>query len=88
MCPQVRTMKEVAEATDLSDVIHNLQSIGHLVLDKTSIRLSLNATPQAMDQTVKEVKEFLATLRGEVDMAPIFPEVISCSCQLWYYNCS
>ena len=68
-------MKHVAELTDLTEVIHDLQTIGQLVLDKTSIRLSINATPKAMDSSVKELRNFLGRIKGEVDMAPIFPEV-------------
>lgn len=35
---QVRTMKKIAEMTDLSDVIFKLQTIADLVLDKSSLR--------------------------------------------------
>ncbi|XP_035826011.1 presequence protease, mitochondrial isoform X2 [Aplysia californica] len=72
---QVRTMKTVAEQTDLTDVIYKLQSIGNVVLDKTSLRLSVNATPSAMDRSVQGIKTFLGHIKGEVEMAPIFPEM-------------
>ncbi|CAG5126010.1 unnamed protein product [Candidula unifasciata] len=72
---QVRTMKQVAELPDFSEVAYKLQSIGDVVLDKSSIRISVNATPKAMERSVQGIKSFLGNLRGEADMATVFTEV-------------
>ncbi|BFZ21931.1 hypothetical protein BsWGS_24970 [Bradybaena similaris] len=72
---QVRTMKQIAELPDFSEVAYKLQSIGDVVLDKSSIRISVNATPKAMERSVQGIKSFLGNLKGEADMAAVFPEV-------------
>ncbi|CAL1536313.1 unnamed protein product [Lymnaea stagnalis] len=72
---QVQTMKSVAEKADLTEIIYKLQAIGEVVLDKSSIRLSLNATPASLDRSVHGIKTFLGHLKGEAEMTNIFPEV-------------
>ncbi|XP_059165044.1 presequence protease, mitochondrial-like [Physella acuta] len=72
---QVQTMKNIAEKADLSDVTSKLQSIGDVVLDQSSLRISINATPTAMDRSVQAIKTFLGNLKGEAEMTNIFPEI-------------
>lgn len=64
--PQVSFMKTIAESAQLDDVIQRLQAIGQHVLNRHKIRCSINATPQTMDQAVKQTEQFV----GELAQAP------------------
>ncbi|KAH9523809.1 Presequence protease, mitochondrial [Bulinus truncatus] len=72
---QVKTMRSVAEMSDLSDIIFKFQCIGDIVLDKTSFRISLNVTPKAIDRSVRGIRNFLGQLKGQADMSNIFPQI-------------
>ncbi|KAI8776058.1 presequence protease, mitochondrial [Biomphalaria glabrata] len=72
---QVKTMKSVAEMSDLSDIIFKFQCIGDIVLDKTSFRISLNVTPKAIDRSIRGLRNFLGNLKGQADMSNIFPDI-------------
>ncbi|KAK3769391.1 hypothetical protein RRG08_029019 [Elysia crispata] len=72
---QVHTMKKIAEMDDVSEIVYKLQTIADLVLDKSCLRLAVNATPSAMDRSVSGLKTYLGNLKGEAEMSPVFPEV-------------
>ncbi|GFN99728.1 presequence protease, mitochondrial [Plakobranchus ocellatus] len=72
---QVQTMKKVAELDDISDVVYKLQTIADLVLDKSCLRLAVNATPTVMDRSVNGIKSYLNNIKGAAEMTSVFPEV-------------
>lgn len=79
---QVSLMKRVAETSDLSDVVKKLQQIASCVLTKENLRMSVNATPEAMADTVKEIEKFVGGLRGKPKQADVYTQIkeSGCSC--------
>lgn len=72
---QVHTMKKIAERDDISDIVYKLETIAGLVLDQSCLRLAVNSTPTSMDRSVKGIKTYLGSIKGEAEMSPVFPEV-------------
>ncbi|KAL8565467.1 hypothetical protein ACOMHN_049444 [Nucella lapillus] len=71
---QVSLMKKIAEVSDLSEVVQQLQQIASLVLNKNNIRVSVNATPEAMSEALQHVESFIHSLPGQPQGTPIFTE--------------
>ncbi|RUS87596.1 hypothetical protein EGW08_004641 [Elysia chlorotica] len=72
---QVHTMKKIAEMDDVSEIVYKLQTIADLVLDKSCLRLAMNATPTAMERSVSALKSYLGNIKGVSEMSQVFPEV-------------
>ncbi|KAK7507320.1 hypothetical protein BaRGS_00001255 [Batillaria attramentaria] len=71
---QVSLMKKVAESSDLSEVVKKLQQIASLVLTKDNLRVSVNATPEAMPDAVKQIESFVANLPGQPQKAEAYSQ--------------
>ncbi|ESO84707.1 hypothetical protein LOTGIDRAFT_168577, partial [Lottia gigantea] len=61
---QVSFMKKIAEMNDQSETLSKLNQIAQLVLNKQSLRLLINATPQFMPDAVKSVEKFINGIPG------------------------
>ncbi|KAL3855313.1 hypothetical protein ACJMK2_014529 [Sinanodonta woodiana] len=72
---QVSLMKKIAESSDQSEVITNLQEISKYVMNKDNMRLSLNTTPSFMSSALSEVEEFVNSLPGSVSPYDIFSKL-------------
>ncbi|KAK7112412.1 hypothetical protein V1264_011876 [Littorina saxatilis] len=69
---QVSLMKKIAEMPDLSQVVQQLQKIASAVLNKNNIRVAVNATPEAMPDTLKQVEAFVNALPGQPESKPVY----------------
>ncbi|GAB1608745.1 presequence protease, mitochondrial-like [Argonauta hians] len=61
----VNMMKSLAELTDVDDIVAKLEHIAGLVLNFKNIRVSVNATEEAMSNTVDKLDTFLHPLTPE-----------------------
>ncbi|KAM5156938.1 presequence protease, mitochondrial isoform 1-T2 [Mantella aurantiaca] len=73
---QVKTMKRIADMSDLGPVMRKLSRIRKFLLLSDSIRCSLNATPRQISAASKEVERFLAGIpRNKKELKTIRPIV-------------
>ncbi|XP_077997205.1 presequence protease, mitochondrial-like [Glandiceps talaboti] len=59
---QVSIMKQIAESKDLSQVIQNLKTIAQLLLNRGSLRCSLNSSPDNLVSAVSSLEKCINTL--------------------------
>ncbi|KAK6166270.1 hypothetical protein SNE40_023007 [Patella caerulea] len=61
---QVSFMKKIAEKTDQEETLEKLKELAEFILNKDSLRILINATPEHMSQVVKSVDRFLQEIPG------------------------
>ncbi|XP_063308713.1 presequence protease, mitochondrial [Pelobates fuscus] len=78
---QLNMMQRIAEMPDMSSVLRKLSRIRKYVLLSDSLRCSVNATPQQIPITSKEIDNFLSGLpRNKKERKPVRPNVVEKYC--------
>lgn len=69
----VARMKDMAGHESIESITNKLQAIARIVLDPYSMKCALNAEPEAMEDTLEQLKKFIAEVQkihSESDQSP------------------
>ncbi|KAL4217277.1 Presequence protease [Mactra antiquata] len=61
---QVSVMKKIAELEDNTKIMEHLIELGHQILNKNNLKISVNATPDFMPSALRKVEGFIETLNS------------------------